>query len=118
MEAPPRGIYRALLSQALWSYYARKRAISGGRREACGRAAQRAAAYYNGHGTDPSPTSAPQCTLLVYVDDAISRLMALHFTATESTFSYFEATRRYLERHGYCQLVDRRATDDTVRKDT
>ncbi|RQS02738.1 ISNCY family transposase, partial [Burkholderia sp. Bp8991] len=43
---------------------------------------------------------APACTLLVYVDDATSRLMMLHFTATESTFSYFEATRAYLERHG------------------
>ncbi|WP_175108489.1 ISNCY family transposase, partial [Pararobbsia alpina] len=43
---------------------------------------------------------APACTLLVYVDDATSRLMALHFTATESTFSYFEATRAYLEQHG------------------
>jgi transposase len=43
---------------------------------------------------------APQCTLLVYVDDATSRLMALHFTATESTFSYFEATRAYLECYG------------------
>ena len=26
--------------------------------------------------------------------------MTLHFTATESTFSYFEATRRYIEQHG------------------
>ena len=43
---------------------------------------------------------APQCTLLVYVDDATSRLMLLHFTAAESTFSYFEATRAYLERYG------------------
>ncbi|ACB66763.1 Integrase catalytic region [Burkholderia ambifaria MC40-6] len=43
---------------------------------------------------------APACTLLVYVDDATSRLMHLHFTATESTFSYFEATRAYIERHG------------------
>jgi len=43
---------------------------------------------------------APQCTLLVYVDDATSRLMMLHFTASESTFSYFEATRAYLERYG------------------
>ena len=43
---------------------------------------------------------APACTLLVYVDDATSRLMHLHFTPTESTFSYFEATRAYLERHG------------------
>nr|WP_322106047.1 ISNCY family transposase [Paraburkholderia sp. J41] len=43
---------------------------------------------------------APACTLLVYVDDATSRIMQLHFTATESTFSYFEATRAYIERHG------------------
>lgn len=43
---------------------------------------------------------APACTLLVYVDDATSRLMELHFTQTESTFSYFEATRGYIERHG------------------
>jgi hypothetical protein len=43
---------------------------------------------------------APACTLLVFIDDATSRLMTLHFTATESTFSYFEATRKYLEQHG------------------
>jgi hypothetical protein len=36
----------------------------------------------------------------VFIDDATSRLMTLHFTATESTFSYFEATRRYIEQHG------------------
>ncbi|WP_264160827.1 ISNCY family transposase [Burkholderia vietnamiensis] len=43
---------------------------------------------------------APACTLLVFVDDATSRLMALHFTATESTFSYFEALSKYLDSHG------------------
>jgi hypothetical protein len=42
----------------------------------------------------------PVCTLLVYVDDATSRLMELAFAAVESTFDYFRATRRYLERHG------------------
>ena len=42
----------------------------------------------------------PACTLLVYVDDATSRLMELCFAAVESTFDYFRATRRYLERHG------------------
>jgi transposase len=42
----------------------------------------------------------PTCTLLVYIDDATSRLMQLHFTYSESTFSYFEATRAYLEQHG------------------
>src|SRR5438552_562354 len=38
----------------------------------------------------------PVCTLLVYVDDAASRLMELAFAAVESTFDYFRATRRYL----------------------
>jgi len=45
-------------------------------------------------------TRGPQCTLLVYVDDATSRLMHLQFVQTESTFDYFKATRSYLERHG------------------
>jgi len=41
-----------------------------------------------------------RCTLLVFIDDATSRLMQLHFVPTESSFAYFEATRSYLERHG------------------
>lgn len=42
----------------------------------------------------------PRGTLLVYVDDATSRLMELCFAVVESTFDYFRATRHYLERHG------------------
>src|ERR1700756_4774551 len=42
----------------------------------------------------------PRCTLLVYIDDATSRLMHLQFVESESTFDYFAATRTYLERHG------------------
>src|ERR1700739_193307 len=42
----------------------------------------------------------PQSTLLVYVDDATSRLMHLKFVETDSTFAYFQATREYLETHG------------------
>jgi hypothetical protein len=38
----------------------------------------------------------PQCTLLVFVDDATSRLMHLQFVESESTFAYFHATRAYL----------------------
>jgi len=40
------------------------------------------------------------CTLLVFIDDATSRLMQLHFVPTESASAYFEATRSYLEAHG------------------
>jgi hypothetical protein len=42
----------------------------------------------------------PQSTLLVYIDDATSRLMHLKFVETESTFDYFQATREYLEANG------------------
>ncbi|MFK4136729.1 hypothetical protein ACI2KR_31345 [Pseudomonas luteola] len=43
---------------------------------------------------------ASACALLVYVDDATSRLMQLYFTQAETTFSYFTATHTYPERHG------------------
>jgi hypothetical protein len=42
----------------------------------------------------------PACTLLVYVDDASSRLMEMRFVKTESAFGYFDATVSYLRRHG------------------
>jgi hypothetical protein len=43
---------------------------------------------------------ASACTALVYVDDATSRLMVVLFVGAESTFAYFEATHKYLERYG------------------
>jgi hypothetical protein len=42
----------------------------------------------------------PQCTLLVFIDDATSRLMHLQFVESESTLAYFHATRAYLEAWG------------------
>ncbi len=42
----------------------------------------------------------PRCTLLVYVDDATSRLMELRFVDSESTFDYFASTASYLHCHG------------------
>jgi len=49
-------------------------------------------AWFEGRG--------PVCTLLVYIDDATSRLMELRFVESESTFDYFAATHRYLRRYG------------------
>ena len=43
---------------------------------------------------------AAPCTLLVFIDDATSRLMELRFVASESTFAYFEALKAYLKHHG------------------
>ena len=40
------------------------------------------------------------CTLLVFIDDATSKLMQLRFVPSESTGSYFEALQGYLAPHG------------------
>ncbi|TXH82475.1 MAG: ISNCY family transposase [Rhizobium sp.] len=42
----------------------------------------------------------PPCSLLVFVDDATGRLMQLRFVRSESAFTYFEALKLYLQRHG------------------
>jgi transposase len=39
---------------------------------------------------------AAKCTLLVFVDDATSRLMYLQFVKAETTFNYFAAVRSYI----------------------
>ena len=43
---------------------------------------------------------AGRCTLLVFVDDATSALMALLFCESASAFAYFAALRAYLKQHG------------------
>ncbi|OQX65574.1 MAG: hypothetical protein B5M51_00305, partial [Anaerolinea sp. 4484_236] len=43
---------------------------------------------------------APSCTLLVFIDDANGKLGELRFVKSESFFSYAEASRAYIERHG------------------
>ncbi len=40
------------------------------------------------------------CTLLVFIDDATSRLMQLRFVPSETTASYFEALDGNLKAHG------------------
>lgn len=49
-------------------------------------------AWFEGRG--------PKCTMLVYVDDATSKIMTGRFVDSESTLSYMETTRGYIERHG------------------
>jgi len=43
---------------------------------------------------------APTCCLLVFIDDATSRLLWLHFAEVECTEAYFTATRAHLKHHG------------------
>lgn len=42
----------------------------------------------------------PKCCLLVYIDDATSRVVELRFCPSESTLDYMHSTRRYIERYG------------------
>jgi transposase len=43
---------------------------------------------------------APNCTLLVLIDDATSELLALRFEAAETTLGYFRLLKDYLKNHG------------------
>lgn len=42
----------------------------------------------------------PYCTLIVFIDDATSRLLALRFVSAETTWAYLEVLARYLVEHG------------------
>ena len=42
----------------------------------------------------------PRCTLIVFIDDATSRLMALRFAEAETTEAYMRTLRGYLDQHG------------------
>ena len=41
-----------------------------------------------------------RCTLIVFIDDATSRLMALRFAEAETTEAYMRTLRGYLDQHG------------------
>jgi transposase len=43
---------------------------------------------------------APRCTLIVFIDDATSRLTALRFTPTETTAAYLRALRQHILTYG------------------
>lgn len=45
-------------------------------------------------------TRGPRCTLLVFIDDATSRLNHLQFVPSETTWAYLNATRAYVQCHG------------------
>lgn len=63
--------------------------------------------------------AAAPCTLLVFIDDATSKLMQLRFVRSESTESYFHALRGYLQSHG-CPVAfysDKHSVFRVVRRD-
>lgn len=44
--------------------------------------------------------AAPRCVLLIYIDDATSRILDGQFVAVEDTVTLLDATKTYLKRHG------------------
>lgn len=42
----------------------------------------------------------PRCTLIVFIDDATSRVQWMRFVEAETTFAYFKVLRLYMERYG------------------
>ncbi len=43
---------------------------------------------------------APECTLIVFIDDASSRLLEMRFVPSETTEAYMQCLKRYLARYG------------------
>ena len=65
------------------------------RRSRCGELVQ-----IDGSPHDWFEGRAPKCTLLVFIDDATSKLMRLRFAPAETTFAYFDVVRDYFTEHG------------------
>ncbi len=90
----------AMIAAGLWKPHPRRRTLHPPR--------ERRACFGELVQIDGSPHAwfeqrGPRCTLLVFIDDATSRLGALHFTPAETTAGYFLAARQYFERHGLPQ---------------
>jgi len=61
---------------------------------------------------------APECCLIVLIDDATSKIMWLQFVKWESCFAYFRALKKYIKRYGKPLSIytDRLAVFETTRK--
>ncbi len=88
---------RGLIAAHMWTPSKRRRKTHPprDRRPAFGELAQ-----IDGSPHDWFEGRGPRCTLLVAVDDATSRLLALHFAPQETTIAYFALVRAHLRSHG------------------
>ena len=88
---------RLLIENALWKSKRRKRNLHPLR--------ERRPRFGELMQMDGSPHNwfegrAPECTLLLAVDDATSRICSARFEPTETTDGYFRLTRSHIERYG------------------
>jgi transposase len=91
-------VRRLMIGEGLWQAKKRRKAQIYQLRERRGRVGELVQ-------IDGSPHAwfedrGPQCTCLIAVDDASSRLMHLRFVPAETTFAYFDLVRAYLADYG------------------
>ena len=84
-----------MLEEGLWRGKQRKKAAIHQSRPRLGERVQ-----IDGSPHDWFEGRAPRGTLMVFIDDATSRLLALHFAPTETTQSYMETLAQQLDKHG------------------
>jgi len=91
-------VRQLLIGEGLWKAKCVRRPVIHQlreRRARCGELVQ-----IDGSPHDWFEGRAAKCTLLVFVDDATSRLMYLQFVEAETTFNYFAGVRSYLSEFG------------------
>jgi transposase len=91
-------VRRLLMAEGLWQPRRARRPVIHQLRERRARLGE--LVQIDGSPHDWFEGRAPKCTLLVFVDDATSRLMHLQLVEAETTFNYFAAVRSYITRFG------------------
>ena len=87
-----------MIGGAIWQPKARKKARIHQRRPR--RSCRGELIQIDGSPHDWFEGRAANCTLIVFIDDATSELMALKFSPTETTQSYMETLEEHLQQHG------------------
>lgn len=87
-----------MIAEGLWQPKQRKRASIHQRRPR--RPCLGELVQIDGSPHDWFEDRGPRCTLIVFIDDATGRLMALRFAPAETTQAYLETLDQYLQQHG------------------
>jgi transposase len=91
-------VRQLLIGEGLWKVKSVRRPVIHQLRERRARVGE--LVQIDGSPHDWFEGRAPKCTLLVFVDDATSRLMYLQFVEAETTFNYFAGVHSYVSEFG------------------
>jgi transposase len=87
-----------MIGEKIWAGKKRKRLVPHQLRERRPRFGE--LVQIDGSPHDWFEGRAEPCCLLVFIDDATSKILQLLFVPVESTAGYFRAARQYIEKHG------------------